>query len=1420
MLDLLEKMLEAGQKYHRAGNFPQAEQVYRQALRLMPDLPEVHNSLGIVLAQGGKPAEAEACFREAVRLQPEFVQAHSNLGNVLADRGRREEALACYANAVQLQPDFAQAHSNLGNLLVELGRPDEAVVHCRQAARFQPDSAEAHNNLGNALRAQGRLDAAVASYQEALRLRPDHVEARSNLGVALAEQGNLDEAVASFQQAIYLRPDNAGAHQNLGNALQKLSRFAEAAERFREVVRLRPDDAAANNSLGLALAESGRFDEALDSYRRALQLKPEYAEAHDNLGNALQALGNLDEAVASHQRALRANPDFAEAHTNLGAALAGLGRLDAALSCYRQALRLKPDCGETHKNLALIQLSQGDFEHGWAEYEWRWQCKSAISRRSFREPPWDGSPLAGRTILLHVEQGLGDTLQFIRYARLVKERGGTVVVECQPALVGILSMCRGIDRLIAWGSPLPAFDVYTPLLSLPRLFQTTLATVPAEVPYLRADASLVKPWRERLKSLDGFRIGIAWQGSHKYRGDQRRSMPLERFAPLAGVPGVHLISLQKGPGTEQLEQLADRFPVTDVGSQLDEATGAFMDTAAVMKNLDLVVTSDTSIAHLAGALGVPVWLALSAVPDWRWLLDRDDSPWYPSMRLFRQTRLGDWGGVFERLSTVLRQRLAESHNSRGVALAQKGKPAEGEACFRQAVRVKPDFAQGHGNLGNALAELGRPEEALAAYAEAVRLDPDFAQGHSNLGNLLVELGRFEEAVAHCHQAARLQPDSAGTHNNLGNALRGQGRLEAAVASYQEALRLRPDYVEARSNLGVALAEQGKLDEAVATLQQAIRVRPDYVDAHHNLGQTLLKLGKSAAAVASFREVVRLKPDRGQAHGDLGLALMAQGELDEALASCRQAVALAPGHAAVHNSLGLALVEHGRLDEAMASFQQALRHKPDYPDAYLNLGIVLDKQGKLEAAAASYRQAINLNPDFAAAHVNLGNLFKDQGRLDDAIAAYRRALQIKPDAAQVHSNLAFVLHYHPGFDAAAIFEECRRWNGRHAEPLKEFIRPHANHPDPQRRLRVGYVSPDFREHVVSYFALPLLSNHDHQHFEIFCYANVARPDALTQRLHGHADVWRSTTGLSDQQVADLVRSDQIDILVDLTMHTAKNRLLVFARKPAPVQVSWLAYPGTTGLPAIDYRLTDPYLDPPGLFDAFYSEESVRLPDTFWCYDPLTDQPAVNALPALHNGYITLGCLNNFCKVNDGCLVLWAKVLQAVPQARLLLSAAGDQLRDHVLARLHQEDVAGARVGFADKQPRLEYLKLYHRIDLCLDPFPCNGGTTTLDAFWMGVPTITRVGKTVVGRAGWSLLSNLGLRELAAKSPEQYVALAAQLAGDLPRLRELRASLRQRMQRSPLMDGNRFARHVEQAYRHMWHRWCHETAVHNPSGPVSV
>jgi Tetratricopeptide repeat len=388
-----------------------------------------------------------------------------------------------------------------------------------------------------------------------------------------------------------------------------------------------------------------------------LNLQPHFPQACNNLGIAHKRQDKLDEAAQWYERALRQRQDYSEAWTNLGNVRREQAHFDEALDCHDRALACDPNSAEAHFNRAQLLLLEADFARGWPEYEWRWRTP-AFPRLTFTQPRWDGTDLGGRTILLHAEQGLGDTLQFVRYVPLVKARGGRVILQCQRPLLRVLAGLDDVDLLVPQGAPLPPFDVRAPLLSLPGIFGTSLETVPNVVPYLQADSNHVERWRRELASLDGFKIGIAWQGNPKTAGDKKRSILLSALAPLAQLPGVRLISLQKGPGVDQLGAMARRFPVLDLGTSLDETSGPFMDTAAVMKNLDLVITSDTAVPHLAGALGVPVWVALPKVPDWRWLLQREDSPWYPTMRLFRQRSIGNWHEVFEGLSSALQTTIS------------------------------------------------------------------------------------------------------------------------------------------------------------------------------------------------------------------------------------------------------------------------------------------------------------------------------------------------------------------------------------------------------------------------------------------------------------------------------------------------------------------------------------------------------------------------------------------------------------------------------------------------------------------------------------------------------------------------------------------------------------------------------------------
>ncbi len=609
----------------------------------------------------------------------------------------------------------------------------------------------------------------------------------------------------------------------------------------------------------------------------------------------------------------------------------------------------------------------------------------------------------------------------------------------------------------------------------------------------------------------------------------------------------------------------------------------------------------------------------------------------------------------------------------------------------------------------------------------------------------------------------------------------QGDSEQARAVCERVLKRRPNDAGAHDLLGVLALDAGRGDEAVRSLERAVELQPTKAAYLCNLGLAYAKTGAPERATEVLRKAVQLQPTMTEAAIHLGMVLLDRGEVVEALRYLDDVAAAASRDPAIAE--GLANV-----------FSQLAR-------AQL-------LQGKHADAAATVRRALALEPSVAAHHRLLSVALLGLGDLEGALGALERVLALAPGLADAHSSLIFHLPFSPTRDATLQLEETRRWSQRHAAPLVTRRRPHPHDRSPERRLRVGYVSPDFRDHVQRLYMLPVLRQHDRSSFEIVAYSSAEVPDEWTRKISAHTDVWREVANLNDGELAALIRNDRVDVLVDLSMHMTDNRLRTFAERPAPVQLSWLAYPGTTGVDGIDYRLTDPFLDPPGDPSGGalpYSERSLWLPDTFWCYDPDSDEP-VRELPALANGHVTFGCLNNFLKVNPGVLDLWARVLTAVPSATLLMLAPSEWARDLAGETLAKAGVARERVAFVGMQTRSDYLATYHRIDVCLDCVPYNGHTTSLDAFWMGVPVVTLVGPTIVGRAGLSQAKNLGLDELVATDAEQFVAIAAGLAGDLPRLAGLRQQLRGRLQRSPLMDSPRFTRALEAAFREAWRRHC--------------
>ncbi|MGE0760108.1 MAG: tetratricopeptide repeat protein [Pirellulaceae bacterium] len=482
-------------------------------------------------------------------------------------------------------------------------------------------------------------------------------------------EGEIMAAETYCRQALRMSPQDPEARLLLGNLYLRQQRLVEATAELVDLLRIDPSHWVARNNLGVVLAQRKQLDQALTQFDEALRLSPGYVDPAINRGKVLSELGRYTEAILQLRAVLSIRPDIGTAHLELAEAYCGVGRLENAIYHYERAVAVNPQHAEAHWNLAMARLALGDYMAGWREYEWRWKCEAfAPFAPSFSQPVWDGSPLDGRTILLTAEQGLGDTLQFVRYAKLVKQTGAEVLLRCPRALEKILRSYGPIDGLFAEGCALPEFHCHLSLLSLPRVLGTTLATIPAEVPYLYADSSLVARWREELHN-DRLRIGFAWQGSTRNRLDGHRSIPATQFLRLTEVAGVRLYSLQKGTGREQLAAIPSVADIIDLGGQIDESTGAFMDTAAVMQHLHLVVTCDTAIAHLAGALAIPVWLALSTRPDWRWMLRRDESPWYPTMRIFRQTEHGNWDEVFLRMRSELeilsRQRTALHGNGRG-----------------------------------------------------------------------------------------------------------------------------------------------------------------------------------------------------------------------------------------------------------------------------------------------------------------------------------------------------------------------------------------------------------------------------------------------------------------------------------------------------------------------------------------------------------------------------------------------------------------------------------------------------------------------------------------------------------------------------------------------------------------------------------
>jgi len=948
----VDQALQQAVAHHQAGQLQDAERLYRAILQTQPDHPDANHNLGILAVQVRQPVASLPHFKAALEacqdveqywlsyidalMQADQTDAAKEVlarGRNVGLQGDSVEALADrlqsksdsepnsqeisrltqlfaggdYTAAIDLAQEMTERFplhglgwKGLGTVLKQLGRTNDALIPLRKAAALMPSDAEAHSNLGNTLRELGKPDEAMTSCRLALEVKPDFAGAHSNLGLVLHEVGKPDEAVTSYGRALQIKPDFAEAYSNLGSTQRDLGQLDTAVASYRRALELNPTYAEAHNNLGSTLRDLSKLDEAVTSYNRALEIKPNLAEAYCNRGVALQEIGRLDEAVTSYGRALQIKPDFAEAYSNLGSTQRDLGQLDTAVTSCRLAVQIKPDFADAKYNLGNVLLLMGSFEEGWLRYESR-HDPSTTKRSSLPPlttiPQWRGESIAGKAILAWCEQGLGDQIQFWRYLPILKTHGTRrITLVCATPLESLFSRAGVVDEVFTFAEAkdIPPHDYWTFLLSIPHYCHTTLENIPAMIHYLYADDNYQHDMAIQLANIPEFKVGVCWQGGKTYFHDAERSPGLESFKQLFTLNGVRFFTLQPGGRDEFL--LAAGASALDIGHEIDALTPPFEETAALIMNLDLVITCDTSIGHLAGALGKPVWVVLPFVPDWRWMMDREDSPWYPNTRLFRQFVRGDWGEVFERVAQRLESVIArelpvlaitdESHQLREKGQANELQAAE-EGVLAERLRMKSAsgpspqeitrleqlFTEGrytevesvgqqmterfplHGfgwkALGTALIHMGRTNEALMPMRKASTLMPEDLEAKDNLGNAQFHFGQFDEALSSYRRALEISPHYAKSWNNLGNVQRALGQLDEAAASFSKALEINPNYHNGHNNLGAVLQDLGQLDAAVASYHQALKIKPDFAKAHYNLGHVTLLLGKFAAGFRRY-----------------------------------------------------------------------------------------------------------------------------------------------------------------------------------------------------------------------------------------------------------------------------------------------------------------------------------------------------------------------------------------------------------------------------------------------------------------------------------------------------------------------------------------------------------------------------------------
>lgn len=1310
-----ETELALGMAYEASGRFEEALAGYRRAIESQADsIPALMGIAGSLRAMARNEEALEAINR-VLSLSPHFAQAHCLAGDALLDLGQVERAIASYGRVLEIEPEFFVALTSMGDAQRLLGQHDAALMSYYQAASIHSDVALLHMKLGNTLQATGSSEAALKSMTRALALDPNSPVIHFNAGNLYEEQGIFSTAQAHYQRAVEILPE-AQTFNNLGIVQRKLGHLDEALLSYRRALALDPKCVEAHCNLGLALQGVGQYESALSSLMQARAINPINALVHCNIAVVLLDLDRLQEALGSCQLALGLDSNMVEAHCNLGMVKLASGLLSEAADSFENALRISPDYTKARHNLSHAQLAMGQFAQGWGNYEHRID-EHRNSRVVTQLPQWSGQPTApSDRILVFVEQGLGDMLQFSRYLPLVAERfpGGVSLY----ALTPLVSLFRRSFPMVTVLDAVPgdesAWQWQCPLLSLPLAFGTVLETIPSQTPYLVPDAGRSAYWQHRISQLHlptggHKKIGLVWKPGTGMKIAHLKATSLQTLSPLLNLSSCTWFSLQKEPDPE-VETWVSAGKLIDWSADLHD----FDDTAALAVNLDLVISVDTSVAHLAGGLGLPTWLLNRYASDWRWMREREDSPWYPTVKIFAQEVPGEW-------STVAR-RVAED--------LSKWQPLQLRNTKPQVSAAEDWRAQ-----GNAWLQSGNLNEAAQCYRNGIRDNPSDTACCSNLGFALVQLGQRAEAEKVLGNVVANNPSDFDALYLLGNLARDAGAIAQSIAYYRSALKANPDFEYCRRALCMLLVQSGQMGEARLLMDERPPVDSESVDDHIFLGTMHL----------AFSEYV----------------------------------------------------------EAEAAFLCASQREPLNTTALANLGAA--QLGKRDAvsAANTFGRLLALEPENAAAYSNRATAFQLSGQIELAIQDYRHALRVDPQYLYAQQNLLCAMTY----SSRCTPQEYLREACNFGEKVRNLAKPYSSwtsqlQPLGARALRVGFVSGDLRRHPVGFFLESILKCLDRTNIVCIAYSNAVSEDAHSEQLRRAFFEWNRVATLTDQELAAKIHADDIDVLVDLAGHTAHNRLAVFAWRPAPVQVAWLGYWASTGVAEMDYVLVDEYSVSPAQTQHF-SEKLWYLPSSRMCMSTPADGSAIssNRLPALRKGYVTFASFQNLGKISDASLSTWAGILALLPTARLRLQShplGYPETLGHMRTRLAEANIDLDRVDLFGGTPREEYLKAYWDVDIVLDTFPFPGGTTTAEALWMGVPTLTLAGHTLVARQGESMLRCVGLADWIATSEPDYVRLAVEKASDLAKLAQLRAGLRDAALQSVVFDAESFAKNLALAF----------------------